>query len=202
MIYVIEKVLKEIKVNIEDNIYKMFIFIVKKKDKKKERIYLLTNNKVKIYTKYDKSQFFKTTMKGKEKDKSKENKNIKEKDENNPTEKENDDNDMNIGDILEEQEEVKDDNNENEIQSKYSNSFTTLDKQKENEIKLTGKEQSKITVYPKYDKKFTLPKYRMKFNESPSILYEEGFYIAFGGFWNGDIILRQLIDNKIDTKKK
>ena len=192
--------LEEIKVNIEDNIYKMFIFIVKKKDKKKERIYLLTNNKVKIYTKYDKNQFFKTTMKGKEKDKSKGNKNIKEKDENYTTEKENDD-DINIGDILEEQEEVKDDNIENEIQSKFSNSFTTLDKQKENEIKLTGKEQSKINVYPKFDKKFTLPKYRMKFDESPSILYEEGFYIAFGGFWNGDIILRQLIDNKTDTKK-
>ena len=64
--------LEEIKVNIEENISKMFIFIVKKKDKKKERIYLLTNNKVKIYTKYDKNQFFKTTLKDKDKDKTKE----------------------------------------------------------------------------------------------------------------------------------
>ena len=45
----------EEKLNIEENIHKMFIFLVKKKDRKKERLYLVTNNKVKVYTKYDKS---------------------------------------------------------------------------------------------------------------------------------------------------
>ena len=41
----------------------------------------------------------------------------------------------------------------------------------------------------------------MRYAESPTILYDEGFYVAFGGFWNGDIILKQLIDIKIDSKK-
>ena len=66
---------------------------------------------------------------------------------------------------------------------------------------MTGKELSKINIYSKYDKKFTIPKYRMKFRESPTILFEEGFFIAFGGFWNGDIIIKQLIENKTDIKK-
>jgi hypothetical protein len=66
---------------------------------------------------------------------------------------------------------------------------------------MTGKEQSKINIYQKYEKKFTVPRYRMRFSESPTILYDEGFHIAFGGFWNGDIILRQLIENKTDSKK-
>ena len=39
----------------------------------------------------------------------------------------------------------------------------------------------------------------MSFNKSPTILYDEGYCVAFGGFWNGDIILRQLIE---DDKKK
>ena len=179
--------LEEIKVNIEENISKMFIFIVKKKDKKKERIYLLTNNKVKIYTKYDKNQFFKTTLKDKDKDKTKE-KQI-----------ENDNKDEDKEDIKEEQNETIDnDIKDNEIHNELSNSINNIEKQKENE-KITGKEQSKINVYSKYERKYVLPKYRMNFNDSPTILYEEGFYIAFGGFWNGDIIIKHLIES--DAKK-
>ena len=68
-------------------------------------------------------------------------------------------------------------------------------------MKFPWKEQNKINIYPKYDKKFVVPKYRMKFTESPTVLYDEGFHIALGGFWNGDIILRQLIENKNDSKK-
>ena len=181
--------LDEIKVNIEDNIFKMFIFIVKKKDKKKERLYLLSNNKVKVFTKYDKNQFFKTTLKDKDNtEKGKEKQNNKDKEEN----KENDDKDYNIGDILEEEDEFKDESE--------NNSFTIAEK-KDNEMKFPWKEQNKINIYPKYDKKFVVPKYRMKFTESPTVLYDEGFHIAFGGFWNGDIILRQLIENKNDSKK-
>ena len=41
----------------------------------------------------------------------------------------------------------------------------------------------------------------MNSSESPTILYEEGFFLAFGGFWNGDIIIKNIIENKIDTKK-
>jgi hypothetical protein len=190
--------LEEIKVNIEENIFKMFIFIVRKKDRKKERLYLLANNKVKIYTKYDRSQFFKLTKekdkdkeKEKEKDNNKEKQSIKEKEE---TNKENDNeiNEMNIGDILEEEDEIKEENDP------LSQSFNAIDK---HEMKLAGKEQSRVNIYPKYDKKFILPKYRMKYAQSPTVLYDEGFHVAFGGFWNGDIILKQLIDIKIDSKK-
>ena len=164
--------------------------MVTKKDKKKERLYLLTNNKVKIYTKYDKNQFFNNPLKMKEKGKEKEKPNIKDKEENSKDESK----DMIVGDVLEEESEIKDEN-ENEAQNQSFNSLS--DKQKENEMKLTGK----INIYFKYDKKFVIPKYRMKFSESPNMLYNEGFHIAFGGFWNGDIILKQLIEIKTDTKK-
>ena len=169
----------EEKLNIEENIHKMFIFLVKKKDRKKERLYLLTNNKVKVYTKYDKNQLFKSAA-SKEKAKGKEY-----------------DGDMNLGDILGEEDEIKDDN-DNEM---LSNSLPNIEKQKDSDEKLTIKEQSKMNIYAKYDKKFLVPKYRMRFSESPNLLYDEGFHIAFGGFWNGDIILRQLIEFKADTKK-
>ena len=175
--------LEEIKVNIEDNISKMFIFLVKKKDKKKDRIYLLTNNKVKIYTKYEKNQFFK----GKQKEK-------QAKDDYNKTES--DSKDVNDEETSEEMPTLKDiTENPNE-----SISSTTLEKQKD-EIKLQGKEISKINVSSKYDKKFNLPKYRMKYTESPTLLFDEGFHIVFGGFWNGIIIVKQLIENFNDLKK-
>ena len=180
--------LQEIKINIEENISKMFIFVVKKKEKKKERIYLLTNNKVKIYTKKDKNQLFTSKMKGKEKDKSKSHK------EDIKIEK---DNETFQNDSLEIRDEC--DETENDILLTLSSSCTFYDNTRENEMRMLGKEQSKISVYPKYDKKYYLPKYRMSFNKSPTILYDEGYCIAFGGFWNGDIILRQLIE---DDKKK
>ena len=99
---------------------------------------------------------------------------------------------MNSGDILEEEDEIKEENDLNP-------SIGPMDR---HERKISsGKEQSKVNIYPKFDKKFTLPKYRMRYSESPTILYDGGFYAAFGGFWNGDIILKQLIDIKIDSKK-
>ena len=202
--------LDEMKVNIEDYIHKMFIFIVKKKDKKKERLYLLSNNKVKIYTKYDRSQFFKSTIKendkqkgkdkekskDKEKDKDKDKDKDEEKDENKDNENDNDIDDMNIGDVL--VEEYEENDKDNEIK-RINSSYTSTNEK--SEMKMGGKEQSKVNIYPKYDKKFSFPKYRMKFTESPNVLYDEGFHIALGGFWNGDIILRQLIEFKTDSKK-
>ena len=188
--------IEEIKLNIEDNnISKMFYFIVKKKERKKERLYLLTNNKVKVLTKNDKIQFFKST---KEKPKIEKEKEKEKKEEEKAPENENDN--VNIGEMLEENEikgEIKEDKEcEISTQTPHS-SINYIDRQKE----YTGKEQSKINIYQKYDKKYTIPRYRMNSNESPTILYEEGFFIAFGGFWNGDIIIKNIIENKIDTKK-
>ena len=188
--------IEEIKVNIEDNnITKMFYFLVRKKDKKKERLYLLTNNKVKVFTKNDKIQFFKST---KEKPKVEKEKEKEKKEEEKTPENENDN--INVGEMLEENElkgETKEEK-ESEIPNQTPHSsINYIEKQKE----YTGKEQSKINIYPKYDKKYTIPRYRMNSSESPTILYEEGFFIAFGGFWNGDIIIKNLIETKIDIKK-
>ena len=179
--------LQEIKINIEEKIYKMFIFVVKKKDKKKERIYLLANNKVKVYKKKDKSQFFSTKTKGKDKSKDK-------------IEKEMNETETTLNNSLEDIEEKIDNENDNPY---LSSSYTVAERQRENDFKNPEIEHSKISINSKYDKKFTLPRYRMKFNESPTILYEGGYYIAFGGFWNGDIIIKQLKDdnNKTDKKK-
>ena len=167
----------------------MFIFLVKKKEKRKERLFLLANNKVKIFTKYEKNQFFKPN-KEKEKEKPKEK---PLKDENNKIENENEKKDINNENRNEDltvSKEIEDNQNED-------NSVTTTEKQKE----LQGKELSKINLSSKYDKKFNLPKNRMKNCESPTILYDEGFHIAFGGFWSGIIIIKQLIEYNNDTKK-
>jgi hypothetical protein len=188
--------IEEIKINIEDNnISKMFYFIVKKKERKKERLYLLTNNKVKVLTKNDKIQFFKST---KEKPKIEKEKEKEKKEEEKTPENENDN--INVGEMLEENEikgEIKEDKECEILTQTTHSSINYIDRQKE----YTGKEQSKINIYQKYDKKYTIPRYRMNSNESPTILYEEGFFIAFGGFWNGDIIIKNIIENKIDTKK-
>ena len=121
--------LQEIKINIEENISKMFIFVVKKKEKKKERIYLLTNNKVKIYTKKDKNQLFTSKMKGKEKDKSKSHK------EDIKIEK---DNETFQNDSLEIRDEC--DETENDILLTLSSSCTFYDNTRENEMRMLGKE--------------------------------------------------------------
>ena len=93
--------------------------------------------------------------------------------------------------------EIKEDK-ESEISTQTPHSsINYIERQRE----YTGKEQSKINIYQKYDKKFTIPRYRMNSSESPTILYEEGFFIAFGGFWNGDIIIKNIIESKIDIKK-
>ena len=206
--------LEEIKINIDENYFKMFNIFTTKKDKKKERLYLLTNNKVKIYTKYDKNQFFKNPLKEKEKEniKTKEEENEGKNEEKNEVKNEakNEENkeeekkyinNINKGEqILIEKDEIKEENKkENDID--LYNTYTILEKENENEMKIPLKEQSKININFKYDKKFVLPKYRMNFMECQTILYDDGFHIAFGGFWNGDIILRQLIEDKNNIKK-
>ena len=166
----------------------MFIFLVNKKDKRKERLFLLANNKVKIFTKNEKNPFFKPN---KEKPKEKQIKDENNQTENEKTENENGDannnNDMN--------EDLNISKENDDTQNEVNNSIT-LEKQKE----MQGKELSKINISSKYDKKFNLPKNRMKICEAPTILYDEGFHIAFGGFWSGIIIIKQLIEYNSDIK--
>ena len=173
--------IEELKFNFEENPFKMFYFSFKKKEKKKERIYLLTYNKIKIYSKYDKTKFFKE----KHNEKDKEGAEVKG------------------GEIKEEDNEEKEleekeENDKNEFKEALEESGIISDeKHKEG-----YKEQSKIYLYSKYDKKLNTPRYRMKYNIAPTMVYNNGIYIALGGFWNGDIIIKQLIEKKNEEKKK
>jgi len=45
--------LEEIKFSCKENVEKFFVFIVKKKEKKKERLFLLSKNRIDIFTKKD-----------------------------------------------------------------------------------------------------------------------------------------------------
>ena len=180
--------IEEVKFNFEENPFKMYYFSFKKKEKKKERIYLLTYNKIKIYSKYNKTKFFKDKYNDKDKDKDKNGKIVgefKEEEKDNEEKEENEENEEN----------EKDEKDENE--EERSTAFSIEEKHKEG-----YKEQNKIYIYSKCDKKLNIPKFRMKYNLSPNIIYSDGMYIALGGFWNGDIIIRQLIENKNEEKKK
>ena len=183
--------------NFEENPFKMYYFSFIKKDKKKERIYLLTYNKIKIYSKYDRTKFFRDKHNDKEKGKDKNDKNLgevkeeeKEKEEK-EEKKENEENEEN------EENGEKEEFRKNINEEKRSTAFSIEEKHKEG-----YKEQNKIYIYSKCDRKLNIPKFRMKYNLSPNIIYSDGMYIALGGFWNGDIIIRQLIENKNEEKKK
>ena len=39
-------------------------------------------------------------------------------------------------------------------------------------------------------------------NQTPSIIYDKGNYIALGGFWNGQIIINKLDENEKNRKNK
>ena len=43
--------------------------------------------------------------------------------------------------------------------------------------------------------KLIYPKYRMDINNTPSVIYDKGNYIALGGFWNGQIFISKLDEN-------
>ena len=173
--------IEEIKFNFEENPIKMFYFSFKKKEKKKERIYLMTYNKIKIYSKYDKTKFFK------EKHNEKDKEGIEAKGE-----------EIKEEDNEEKEFEEKEDNDKYEMREPYEESRISSDeKHKEG-----YKEQSKIYIYSKYDKKLNIPRYRMKYNIAPTEIYNNGIFIALGGFWNGDIIIKQLIEKKNEEKKK
>ena len=182
---------EEYKINTKEEIKKFFVFIVISKDTKKERLFLLSKNKIDIITK-KKSPIFYSAQKEKVN-------NVKT---NKEKEKETEDNqdDLNIGDILEEAQEKSDE---------IENEFITLNYPDANdkEIDLTilhknsSKELSKTLRY-KQEKKFKIPKYRMNFSDDSTILYFEGRIIVLGGFWNGDIILEPLDDgHKLKSKK-
>ena len=173
-----ELILEENKVNSKENIKKFFVFLISKKDTKKERLFLLSKNKVEVYTK-DKPQVIKSEQKENSKDEN------KEKEENNE--------DINIGDALEESKIKKD-------QEKIEEKLTSSNKQNQEKIsemenKNQGKGKNKSLRF-KNDKKFIIPKYRMNFADSSTLLYNEGNIIVFGGFWNGDIIIEPIDESQ------
>ena len=182
---------EEYKINTKEEIKKFFVFIVISKDTKKERLFLLSKNKIDIITKKKSPIFYSA-----QKEKVNNVKTNKEKEK----EKEDNQDDLNIGDILEEAQEKSDE---------IENEFITLnypdanDKEIDLQIlhKNSSKELSKTLRY-KQEKKFKIPKYRMNFSDDSTILYFEGRIIVLGGFWNGDIILEPLDDgHKLKSKK-
>lgn len=48
----------------------------------------------------------------------------------------------------------------------------------------------------KFDRILICPKYRMDIDKTPSVIYDKGNYIALGGFWNGQIFINKLDENK------
>ena len=173
-----ELIIEENKINSKENIQKFFVFLISKKDIKKERLFFLSKNKVEVYTK-DKPQIIKSNPKEKHKE--------KEKDENKE--------DLNIGvesQISEDLEKIEDKGN---IQNEKNQ-----EPEIEIESKCTLKGQNKALRF-KQAKKFKVPKYRMNNADSSTILYQEGNIIALGGFWNGDIII-ELMDESQKFKDK
>ena len=178
-----ELIFEEKKINTKEKIHKFFVFLVKKKDVKKERLFLLIKNKIGVYTK-DKPQIFKSST---QKEKPKDKKIGKEKEENNI--------DLNIGEILLESQ-IKPDHEKTEDSVNTSNNQTnTQEQDTESENKNTAKSKNKNLRF-KYDRKFKVPKYRMNTLGAETTLYQEGSIIVLGGFWNGDIIIEKLDDNQ------
>jgi len=178
-----ELIIEEKKISAKENIHKFFVFLVKKKDVKKERIFLLIKNKIGVYTK-DKPQIFKSST---QKEKPKDKKIGKEKEENNI--------DFNIGEILVESQIKVDHEKTEDILNPLNNQNNTQEPDTESESKNTAKSKNKNLRF-KYDRKFKVPKYRMNTIGSETTLYQEGSIIALGGFWNGDIIIEKLDDNQ------
>ena len=178
--------LEENKINTKENIKKFTVFLVSRKDLKKERLFFFTRHKIEIYKKY-KPQIFKSNQFDKS------NKKIKgEKDENNE--------ELNFGDILEESRTIEDAEKNIEIEKALNTSSSSFSKDSEISLKNKSKDITKSLSF-KYDRKYKLPKYRMNFDNSPSMLYNEGNFIILGGLWNGDILI-QLIDEHQKNKSK
>ena len=223
--------IKEIKIReselyIEGEPSKIFSSWKKDEEHKHEKMLFLYEDKVKIITKTEKSIFKKSKTKHskdiKEKQENKETKKenkekqvIKQEDKNNKEiNKDNKDNkDNTIKEEIKENsgsEENKDNNNT--IKEEPENNIDEKNEQKpedvsmiEEEIEIKDEEISEITSnkdVSKYDRVLTYPKYHTDINQSPSIIYDRGNYIALGGFWNGEIIINKLDDNDKGKKNK
>ena len=182
--------IEENKINTKENIKKFSVFLVTRKDIKKERLFFFAKYKIEIYKKY-KPQIFKTNQF--DRSNNKKNKTEKEKEETNE--------EYNIGDILEESRAVEDEEKNNEIEKTLNTSSSSFSKDSELSLKYKTKDNIKSLRF-KYDKKYKIPKYRMNSDYSPSLLYNEGYIIVLGGFWNGDIIIQLLDENQKNKGKK
>ena len=181
--------LEENKINTKENIQKFLVFLVTRKDLKKERIFFITKNKLEIFKKY-RPQIFKSAQF--DRSNSKKIKTDKDK------EKEETAEDYNLGDILLESQVLEEDDKITETEKALNNSNNSHEKDLENNLK---NKAIKSLIY-KYDRKYKIPKYRMNFDDSPMVLYNEGNIVVLGGFWNGDIIMQLLDENQKNKSKK
>ena len=198
---------RESELYIEGSPYKMFSSYKIDEEHKHEKMLYLYSDKVRIISRTEKG-FFKrqkiTKMPSiKEVNKIKENKDIKEIKENlKPEDKENQENDSkeNSISIKEESEENKEVQNkslkEKDIKNSNERSIEEDSEIKDEEINDIASNKG----VSKYDRILICPKYRMDINQSPTIIYDKGNYIALGGFWNGQIIINRL--EEIEKSKK
>ena len=163
--------IKDSEIYLDGEPYKIFSSKKRKEDKKEEKIIFLYQEKIKIISKKN----GKILKKDKIKDKHKKDEDEKEKKENIDTPKDIEEKGYNVIDNhLEDECEIKEDENRNSI------------------------EKDEIDDY---DKKIINPKYRMDARLAPTLIYDEGNYIALGGFWNGHILINKIIDEKNKKEK-
>ena len=88
-------------------------------------------------------------------------------------------------------------NKENKIDDNSIEDESSIKDEESNEINdiTSNKDISK------YDRILLFPKYRLDMNQTPSIIYDKGNYIALGGFWNGQIIINKLDENEKNRTK-
>ena len=176
-------------VYLEGNPYKIFSSLNKNEDIKNEKILFLYQDKIKIISKTNEKGFFKNIA-NKDNKSNKDNKNKENKSKDIKGNEEKKDNEI-------KENEEKDDNKiNNENSDEENKSEEEIDKDDENT-------KNKETI-SKYDKILISPKYRMNISHAPTLIYDKGNYIAFGGLWNGIILINKLeeIGNKKDKSEK
>ncbi len=166
---------------LEGTPYKMFSSLKKNDEEKNEKLIFLYKDKIKIISKMN--EIKKNISSIISKDKNKDNKN-----KDNKINVENEDEDSKENEFNEIEE--KDDNKNNINEENHSKN--ELDKEEEH----TTKKETNF--------KYSSSKYRMNLSLAPTLIYDKGNYTAFGGFWNGDIIIYRLEDlmNKKDKSLK
>ncbi len=162
---------------LEGNPFKVFSSLNKNEDVKNEKILVLYQDKIKIISKTNEKGFFKKNVNKNNKT----NKDTKIKGNKNKDIKGN---------------EEKKENEIKETKEKDDNKINNENYDKENT-------KNKETI-SKYDKILISPKYRMNISHAPTLIYDKGNYIAFGGLWNGNILINKLeeVGNKKDKSQK